>query len=90
MREGSMAGLCGLSGLVGILLFNFVAVCTLCVFLERVPRFKPAFVFVYSFRRSEGGRMGVAMAGRSGFPFSSVRVDFFKPQTHQHHVGRES
>ena len=40
MREGSMAGLCGLSGLVGILLFNFVAVCTLCVFLKPSASFQ--------------------------------------------------
>ena len=39
-----MAGLCGLSGPVGILPFNFIVVCTRCAFLERVPRFKRIFV----------------------------------------------
>ena len=50
-----MAGLGGLSGPVGLLPFNFVVMCTFRAFLERVPRFKRAFGFVCSVRRSEGG-----------------------------------
>ena len=32
--KGGVAGLCGLSGPVGIFFINFVAVCTPCAFLE--------------------------------------------------------
>ena len=52
-----MAGLGGLGGLVGILPFNFVVVCTPCAFfgMSGSRRFKRAFAFVYSFSRSQGG-----------------------------------
>ena len=44
-----------LHGPVGMLFFKFVVVHEPCPFLERVSRFKRAIVFVYGFRKSEGG-----------------------------------
>ena len=51
-----MAGLCGLSGLVGIFLFNFIVVCTHCAFLEEcLVTNVPLCLFIFAEGRKEAG-----------------------------------
>ena len=69
-----MAGLCGLSGTVGNLLFNFVVVCAPVPFWNEVRVSYVPLCFVKSFRRSRGGgsafRIPVGHSWEEGFSLS--------------------